>query len=87
VEDEGAVAIAESKVLLKLRYLFLTSNRVRKLGIEALREAKCGTRLCHLHLDNLEDFIYQDDDDDDDTQASSWNALEAHDIESLDDDD
>jgi hypothetical protein len=87
VEDEGAIAIAESKTLSKLRYLFLTSNRVRKQGIEALEEAKCGTRLCHLHLDNLEDFIYQDDDEEDDDQINSWDELEARAIENLDDDD
>jgi len=87
VEDDGAIAIAESKTLSKLRYLFLTSNRVRKQGIEALEEAKCGTRLCHLHLDNLEDFIYQDDDEEDDGQINSWDELEARAIENLDDDD
>ncbi|MBT7520704.1 MAG: hypothetical protein HN646_00350, partial [Nitrospina sp.] len=71
----------------KLRYLFLTSNRVRKQGMDALKEAKCGTRLCHLHLDNLEDFIYQDDDEDDDDQISSWDDLEQQAIENVNDDD
>ena len=59
----------------KLRYLFLTFNRVRKQGIDALKEAKCSTRLCHLHLDSLDDFIYQDDFEDDDP-ISSWDELD-----------
>ncbi|SVE63941.1 uncharacterized protein METZ01_LOCUS516795, partial [marine metagenome] len=84
VEDEGAIAIAESKTLSKLRYLFPTSNRVRKQGIEALKEARCRTRLCHLHLDDLDDFIYQDDEEDSD-QINSWDELEARFTESLND--
>ena len=59
VEDEGAIAIAESKVLLKLKHLFITSNRIRREGIEALKNAKCRTRLCHLHVDDLEEFFYE----------------------------
>jgi hypothetical protein len=85
VEDEGAVAIAESKTLSKLRYLFLTSNRVRKLGIEALKEARSSTRLCHLHLDDLDDFIYQDDYQDED-QINNWDELEARATGGINDD-
>ncbi|MDP6477378.1 MAG: hypothetical protein QF502_05670, partial [Nitrospinaceae bacterium] len=81
------VAIAESKTLSKLRYLFLTCNRIRKLGIEALKEAKCGKRLCHLHVDDLKDFIYQDDYEEDEDQISSWDELEARARESGRDDD
>ena len=43
--------------------------------------------LCHLHLDNLEEFIYQDDDEDDDDQISSWDDLEQQAIENVNDDD
>jgi hypothetical protein len=70
--------------LSKLRYLFLTSNRVRKQGIDALKKAKCGTRLCNLHLDDLKDFIYQDDDDD---QAVGWDDLEMSADDNIDGDD
>ena len=86
IEDEGAIALAESKTLTRLRYLFLTSNRIRKTGIEALKEAKSSTRLCHLHTDDIEDFVYQDDYEDED-QIGSWEELEARAKANSDDDD
>jgi hypothetical protein len=58
---------------------------VRKAGIEALKEAKSSTRLCHLHTDDIEDFVYQDDYEDD--QISSWEELEARAKANSDDDD
>jgi Ran GTPase-activating protein (RanGAP) involved in mRNA processing and transport len=78
VEDEGAIAIAESKTLSKLKHLFITSNRIRREGIEALKNAKCRTRLCHLHVDDLKDFFYEEEQDYDDTDLiNSWEELKA----------
>ena len=61
MEDEGAFAIAESKTLKKLTYLYITANRIRREGIESLKEAKSRTFLCHLYVDDIEDFAYADD--------------------------
>lgn len=66
IEDEGAIAIAESEVLNKVTHLYINSNRVRREGIEALKKAKCRTRLCHLFVDDLEEFEYQEADDTED---------------------
>ena len=41
---------------------------IRKEGIEALKNAKCRTRFCHLFVDDLSDFAYEDDLDDDDDE-------------------
>ena len=76
VEDEGAIALAESETLSKLKHLFLTSNRVRRKGLEALQKSKSRTRLCHLYIDDIEDFMYPEDFEDD-QDASSWDELEA----------
>jgi Ran GTPase-activating protein (RanGAP) involved in mRNA processing and transport len=85
VEDEGAIAIAESKFLLKLKHLFITSNRIRREGIEALKKAKCRTRLCHLHVDDLKDFFYEEEQDYDDTDLiNSWEELKARSAEKAD---
>ena len=85
VEDEGAIAIAESQVLLKLKHLFITSNRIRREGIEALKKAKCRTRLCHLHVDDLKDFFYEEEQDYDDTDLiNSWEELKARSTEKAD---
>ena len=65
IEDEGAMAIAESPQLLpNLTYLYLTANRIRKDGIDALKKAKTRTRLCNLHVDEIEEFVYADDEED-----------------------
>jgi hypothetical protein len=53
-------------VLTKVTHLFISANRVRREGIEALKKAKCRTRLCHLHIDNLDEFEYEAAEDDDD---------------------
>jgi Ran GTPase-activating protein (RanGAP) involved in mRNA processing and transport len=78
VEDEGAIAIAESQILSKLKHLFITSNRIRREGIESLQKAKCRTRLCHLHVDDLKDFYYEEiSEDDDEDLINSWEELKA----------
>lgn len=65
IEDEGAMVIAESPDLLpRLSYLYLTSNRIRKDGIDALKKAQTRTRLCNLHVDEIEEFVYADDEED-----------------------
>ena len=78
VEDDGAIAIAESQTLSKLKHLFITSNRIRRGGIEALQKAKCRTRLCHLHVDDLKDFFYEEiTDEDDEDLINSLEELKA----------
>jgi Ran GTPase-activating protein (RanGAP) involved in mRNA processing and transport len=78
VEDEGAIAIAESQTLSKLKHLFISSNRIRREGIESLQKAKCRTRLCHLHVDDLKDFYYEEAPDEDDADLiNSWEELKA----------
>jgi Ran GTPase-activating protein (RanGAP) involved in mRNA processing and transport len=65
IEDEGALVIAGSPNLLPhLSYLYLTANRIRKEGIDALKKAQTRTRLCNLHVDEIEEFVYADDEAD-----------------------
>ena len=58
--------VAESEVLKKVTHLYISGNRIRKEGIDALKNARCRTRLCHLHVDGLEDLGYADEEDEDD---------------------
>lgn len=54
----------------------MSSNRIRRKGLEALKKSKSRTRLCHLYIDDIEDFMYPEDFEDDD-DASSWDDLKA----------
>ena len=44
------------------------ARQLRREGIEALKKAKCRTRLCHLYVDDMDEFEYEDalDEDDED---------------------
>ena len=67
-----------SHYLKKLKHLFITSNRIRREGIEALKNAKSRTRLCHLHIDDLKDFYYEEEQDYEDADLiKNWEELKA----------
>ena len=61
-----------------MKHLFITSNRIRREGIESLQNAKCRTRLCHLHVDDMKEFYYEEaTDEDDEDLINSWEELKA----------
>ena len=83
--NHRSVAIADDKDVLAR----VETDDVKKAPLalidEALKKAKCRTRLCHLHVDDLKDFFYEEEQDYDDTDLiNSWEELKARSSEKAD---